>query len=65
MLGDDQAVTGPDAYRAAYRTFAEAKIRDPESLSRDMLRARLVEELSELGAAYPAPRAPGGSPIWR
>ncbi|WP_437999504.1 glycosyl hydrolase [Sorangium sp. So ce185] len=87
LLGDDQAVTGPDAYRAAYRTFAEAvrsepgmenvifaystdklrklsdsevtpaeaKIRDPESLSRDLLRARLVEELSELGAAYESP----------
>ncbi|WP_437757227.1 glycosyl hydrolase [Sorangium sp. So ce1389] len=87
LLGDDQAVTGPDAYRAAYRTFAEAirgepgmenvifaystdklrklsdssvtpaeaKVRDPESLSRDMLRARLVEELSDLGAAYESP----------
>ncbi|KYF57259.1 hypothetical protein BE08_21285 [Sorangium cellulosum] len=87
LLGDDQAVTGPDAYRAAYRTFAEAllgepgmenvifaystdklqklsdgevtpaeaKVRDPESLSRDMLRARLVEELTELGAAYVSP----------
>ncbi|WP_437914876.1 glycosyl hydrolase [Sorangium sp. So ce302] len=87
LLDDDQAVTGPAAYSAAYRTFAEAvrsepgmenvifaystdkvrklsdssvtpaeaKVRDPESLSRDMLRARLVEELTELGAAYESP----------
>ncbi|WP_437690350.1 hypothetical protein [Sorangium sp. So ce176] len=71
LLGDEQAVTGPDAYRAfaeAVRsepgmesvifacstdklrkpsdskvTPAEANVRAPESLSRDMLRARLVE----------------------
>ncbi|KYF79181.1 hypothetical protein BE11_20415 [Sorangium cellulosum] len=29
LLGDDQAVSGPDAYRAAYRTFAEAVRGEP------------------------------------
>ncbi|XXR89849.1 glycosyl hydrolase [Sorangium sp. So ce406] len=48
-------------------TPAEAKVRDPESLSRDMLRARLVEELTELDAAYVSPpqqaiAAQGGPP---
>ncbi|AUX41138.1 hypothetical protein SOCE26_025450 [Sorangium cellulosum] len=89
LLGGQPAVTGPDAYRAAYRTFAETlrkepgmeniifaystdklrpltnrtvsaaekKIRDPEGFARDLLRARLVEELSAIGAAYESPPA--------
>lgn len=97
LLDRPDAVTGPEAYKTAVRTFISAlraepgmgnlifayatdkllgdnedehftptqdKVADPEAKARDLLRARLVHELTAAGLAYVSPAQRAATLPW-